>query len=88
MWFEPSADGTGQTISGRGFGDGGSYSARWETSLVSVQPKLPQPILEYHWEGRHPNEPQLFGGKGRIESHDRQQRQRQSRRGRLQGRVR
>jgi hypothetical protein len=67
MWFEPSADGTGQTITGRGFGEGGSYSARWETSLVSIQAQLPQPILEYYWEGRHPNEPQLFGGKGRFE---------------------
>jgi len=67
MWFEPSADGISQTISGRGFGEGGLYASRWETSLVSVQAKLPQPILEYYWEGRHPNEPQLFGGKGRLE---------------------
>jgi hypothetical protein len=67
MWFEPSADGTGQTISGRGFGGGGLYASRWETSLVSIQTQLPQPILEYYWEGRHPHEPQLFGGKGRFE---------------------
>jgi hypothetical protein len=50
-----------------GFGGGGLYASRWETSLVSIQTQLPQPILEYYWEGRHPNEPQLFGGKGRVE---------------------
>jgi len=27
MWFEPSADGTGQTITGRGFGEGDSDAA-------------------------------------------------------------
>jgi len=64
MWFEPSADGTGQTITGRGFGEGGSDASRWETKLVSVQAQLPEPILEYYWEGRHPRESHLlFGGK-------------------------
>jgi hypothetical protein len=67
VWIEPSADGTGQTMTGRGFGKGGSFSSRWQTSLVSVQAQLPQPILEYYWEGRNPGESQLFGGKGRVE---------------------
>jgi hypothetical protein len=64
MWFEPSADGGGQTITGRGFGEAGSDASRWQTDLVSIQAQLPEPILEYYWEGRHPREPALlFGGK-------------------------
>jgi hypothetical protein len=64
MWFEPSADGTGLTITGRGFGEGASDASRWETDLVSVDAELPGPIMEYYWEGRHPRESKLlFGGK-------------------------
>lgn len=65
MWFEPSSDGTSQTITGRGFSEGGSHSSRWETDLVSFHAQLPEPTLEYYWEGRHlPKSKLLFGGKG------------------------
>lgn len=68
MWFEPSADGSGQTITGRGFGEDGADASRWETTLISIQAQLPKPILEYYWEGRHPQESQLlFGGKCRLQ---------------------
>ena len=68
MWFEPSVDGAGLTIEGRGFGAGGLDASRWQTDLVSIQAQLPQPILEYYWEGRHPRRPGLlFGGKCRLQ---------------------
>ena len=64
MWFEPSADGIGQTIAGRGYGEDGSEASHWRTDLASVRAQLPEPILDYYWEGRHPHEPNLlFGGK-------------------------
>lgn len=64
MWFEPSADGTGMTITGRGFGEGGSDASRFDTVLVSIDAQPPKPKLEYYWEGRHPRESNLlFGGK-------------------------
>lgn len=67
MWFQASADGTGLTITGRGFGEGASDASRWQTDLVSVNAQLPEPIIEYYWEGRHPGESDesklLFGGK-------------------------
>ena len=64
MWFQPSDDGTGQTITGRGFDKRGSNSSRWKTDLVSIHAQLPEAILEYYWEGRHlPNSRSLFGGK-------------------------
>jgi hypothetical protein len=65
MWFEPSTDGTGQTITGRGFSEGGSNASRWKIDLVSIHAQLPEPILEYYWEGHHlPKSNLLFGGKG------------------------
>lgn len=65
MWFEPSADGAGQRITGRGFGAGGVDAARWQTDLVSVQAQLPEPTIEYYWEGRNiARSNLLFGGKG------------------------
>jgi hypothetical protein len=68
MWFEPSNDGTSQTITGHGFSKGGSFASQWETILISVQAHLPEPILEYYWEGRHTHEPNLlFGGKCTIQ---------------------
>jgi len=68
MWFEPSEDGTSQTITGHGFNKGGGFASQWETILVSVQAHLPEPILEYYWEGRHTHEPNLlFGGKCTIQ---------------------
>ena len=68
MWFEPSDDGTSQTITGHGFSTGGSFASQWETMLVSVQAHLPEPVLEYYWEGRHTHEPNLlFGGKCTIQ---------------------
>lgn len=68
MWFEPSADGASQTITGHGFNKKGSFASQWETILVSVQAHLPEPILEYYWEGRHTHEPNLlFGGKCSIQ---------------------
>ena len=68
MWFEPSDDGTSQTITGHGFSKGGLFSSQWETILVSVQAHLPEPILEYYWEGRHTRKPNLlFGGKCTIQ---------------------
>jgi hypothetical protein len=68
VWFEPSADGTGQTIKGRGFGEGGSYTTSWETDLVSIHAQPPEPFLEYYWEGQHLHKLNLlFGGKGRFQ---------------------
>ena len=64
MWLEPSADGTGLTITGRGFGEGGSDASRFKTVLVSIDARPPEPVLEYYWEGRHPHQSNLlFGGK-------------------------
>jgi hypothetical protein len=67
MNFVPSADGTGLTINGRGFGKGASDASRWDTDLVSVNAGLPEPMVNYYWEGRHPGKSKesklLFGGK-------------------------
>jgi hypothetical protein len=67
MLFQPSADGTGLTIEGRGFGAGASDASRWRTDLVSVNAAPAQPEMEYYWEGRHPGKSKeaelLYGGK-------------------------
>jgi hypothetical protein len=67
MWIEHSADGNGQTIRGDGFGASGTEVSQWQTDLVSVRAYLPEPIIDYYWEGRHPDESGLlFGGKGSL----------------------
>lgn len=67
VWFEPSDDGTGLTITGRGFGKGGADVAKWQTDLVSVRAELPEPVLEYYWEGRRIRKSNLlYGGKCRL----------------------
>jgi hypothetical protein len=67
MWFAPFADGTGQTITARGFGEGGSEASRWQTDLISIDARSTEPMLYYYWEGRHPRDSNLlFGGKGWV----------------------
>lgn len=63
MTFVPSADGSSLGIRGRGYGEDGSFTAQWNSEVVSVQAEPTEPILTYYWEGRHPSGV-LFGGKG------------------------